>query len=678
MSSERIRVRELGVAIVPFSAFAVFVFASAFFRSDLFIGWDTPAYIYSVRILEREGFLSFLQFFEYSRFPYSLILFLFDSVWPQGLFAFVRVLPTTLAFVATFLVGLVLSRWFNDDILAVFGVIFSYIWIAPYILASNLYAQLLTLVLSLLWLHYAFAPQTRLVQSLSYVTFLVASISHVYTMIFMYVVFILANITWILSHMKQGRNNKEFVARAIILGALLMIPLIASTLLGGSTRIFGPLLNPQQMGETGTRSIAGSLVFICFGGNLILIIPIALLIAFQSMMKAPLADEKLKYLFIIWWTVLALTMPIISYVWPSLLSYAERMIIITPVPMLLAIFVRKLPTYLTQPMAIRRRIENPKVSRVLSSKWSRRTLVSFVIASMFISNVNPILDNSKIYLASYISPDIANRLESLKSVVQYEEKPLFIIDSSESLIGDYADLWHNTIGAYVGPHYIYLGPMQNLAHLRRTLFSSEKSDTWSRKFFGQLEEDDILSYDSLAGRPIFLLDCLYGLKDYEKQYVDEIKDGIFLLNFGKLWTSTLQSDLERIFIEADLGSYRRVGPWYGIHREWSTSSNVLELFSNVSGEEFVSYRFYVYESNSFSVRVRYFDFAGYSIPLVLSIDNASSVGHILYEGLQTSVERKVAEMFLDDGWHEITFRLGDQGPLMVNLDYILIEQATVN
>lgn len=667
----------LVVAIIPFFAFALFVFTSAFSRSDLLIGWDTPTYVYSVRILEKEGFLSFLQFFEFHRFPYSLILFLFDSVYPQYLFFFARIVPVVLAFVVTFFVGLVLFRWFNNYTLAVFGVIFSFIWIAPYVLASNLFAQLLSLALGLLWLRYAFIPQTKRVQFLTYVIFFIASISHVYTMIFIYAAFVFANITSILAYRKRTQNSAKFVVQAIILGAFLIMPLIWSTLLLGSTRIFGPLLNPQQIEEAGIRPIAGSLLFISFGGNLSFTIPIALLLTFQSMRETDLIEEKLKYSFVLWWTALALTMPIVSYVWPSLVSYAERMIIVTPVPILLAILIGKLPSYLAKLAAIRRKIENPRLRPLLSSKWFKRALVSFVVFSMFISNVNPILENSKIYLTSYISPYIADRLESLKSAAQFDEKPLFIICSSESLMGDYADLWDNTIGAYVGPHYIYLGSMQNLAELRRTIFGSAKTDIWSKKFFHELEESRILSYDDLVNRPIVLLDCFYRLRNYERPYADQIEEGVFLLNFPELWTNRSSSP-QRIFLEADLDFYERAGPWYSIRREWSVSSHVLELYSNVSMDDFVAYRFYVYDSNVFSIRVRYLDFAGYNITLILSIDNISSVGKILYEGLQKPLERNICEMFLCNGWHEISLRPGAQGPLMVDLDYILIEQATMN
>lgn len=664
-----------GLAILPFLAFVLFVFISAFSKSDSFIGWDTSTYVYSVRILEKEGLLSFLRFFEFSRFPYSVILYLLYSAWPQGLFVLTRILPTLLALMITVCIGLVLLRWFKDNTLAIFGIIFSCVWIAPYILASNLFAQLLSLVLSLLWLAYAFTPQTKRVQALTYTLFLIASISHVYTMIFIYMVYILSNLTLIFASKERAQNDgRAFIVRSTILGACLAVPLIVSTITLGSTRIFGPLLNPQQIVETGIRPIANSLILISFGGNAIFVIPIAFLITLQSLRTSHIAGERLRYLFILWWTILALTMLAVPYIWPYLASFAERMIIITPIPMLLALFARKLPQYLNSFLLAAPKIQSSKSSLLLRSKWFKKTLPLFLVLVIFVTNINPILDNSRVYLACYISSDISNRLESLRQIMQFRDKPLFIIDRSEDLIGDYADLWDNTIGAYIGPHYVYLGSIQNLANLRRTVFSSVKSDIWAMNFFNKLSQDNILSYDGLASRAIVLLDSFYVMTNYEASYVNRISDGVFTVDFEKLWTDRSQF-VERIFIEADAGSDERVGPWYGIKRDWSLSSSVLELYANVSGSEFVDYRFYVYNSSLFSLKIRYFDFAGYSIPLVLSVDNMPTIGEIRYQGLQIPQEIEVAIIFLSNGWHELSIRPGAEGLHMVNLDYILIEQV---
>ena len=661
-----------GLAILPFIAFAIFIFYSAFSKSNLFIGWDTPAYLYSVRIFAQEGLQSFLRFWEYHRFTYSLILYAFYLIWPEGLFTIARILPVLLAFLSTFLIGVLLFQWFKDRILAYLGVAFSFIWIAPYVLASNLFSQLLGLILALIWLTYAFKPQTARSQALFYMLFLLAAITHVYTMIFLYIPFILSNLTtWIASSKEkiQDYDKNQFLMRCLILGVLLVFPLLLSTILMNSTRIFGTLLNPQQIEETGVGQISPSLLLISFGGNFVFIIPIALWLLFSNFMKSKKSNEKLKYSYILWWTAFALFLPIVSYIFPHLLSLTERMIIITPIPLLMALSARKFSNILGR-IAAAKKTQRFGFDRILHSRWTKVVILSGIVLSMFIANVNPIQDNAQIYLKSFIPQDTDTFLKSLNQM-QFSEKPLFIIDVSETLISDYAALWDNAIGACIGPHYIYIGPIQNLANLQRTIFNSKPSDILSTKYFNQLNQSQILSYDSLANKSIILFENFYTLREYEIPYVHEVERGVFLLDFKKLWLDNPQLG-DRVFIRAYMDLTDETGPWYGIKRGWSFNPYVLELYSNVSGNEFVSYNFYVSNSSVYSAKVRYFDFAGYAISLDLNIDS-ETVGNINYNGTMMPQISETAAIFLSIGWHEFLIKVHSSGQLIINLDYITLQ-----
>jgi hypothetical protein len=147
----------------------------------------------------------------------------------------------------------------------------------------------------------------------------------------------------------------------------------------------------------------------------------------------------------------------------------------------------------------------------------------------------------------------------------------------------------------------------------------------------------------------------------------------FLLDFEKLWTHGLEIG-QKIFIAAYPDAVERVGQWYGIKREWAVNPYVLELYLNVTGSERVGYRFYVYESALFALKVHYFDFAGYYVPFVFYVDN-TPVGEIHYEALQKPQEIELPKIFLQSGWHEIYLQPRAEGQLMINVDYILLEQA---
>ena len=661
----------VGIAILPFLAFAVNVFLSAFSKTDFLIGWDTPAYVYSVRILAKEGLFSFLKFMEYSRFPYSIALYFFYMLWPAGLFTVTEALPVLLAIASGFLVGLLLFIWFKDVIVAVLGLAFSYVWLAPYILASNLFSQLLTLCLGLFWLGYAFKPQTKRVQIFFYLIFLIASISHVYTMVFFYIVFMLSNLTtWIFSSNEEKENCSkiQIMTHCLILGLIIAFPLFFSTFLMNSTRVFGPLLNPQQIEETGILQISPSLLFASFGANLIFTIPISLVFVVANFVRSKELTKKLKYSFILWWTTVGLVLPFVSYAFPHLVSLTERMIIIMPIPLLAALFATNLSRILRR--TAESRIKHSEISRAVCSTPFKGILLLILVISLFFANVGPIQDNARYYLKSFITQDTAHSLESL-SQMPLSEKPLFILDASESVIADYAGLQDNIIGAYVGPHYTYVGPVQNLANLKRTVFSSKPGDIWSAKFFDQLTQSNILSYDDLANRSIILLSSLYTLRDYEKPYVLDFGGGVFFLDFEKLWENRSQlSDI--VFLQAFSDISEKFGPWYGIKREWSTNPFVLELYSNVTGNEFSSYSFHVFENSSFSIKMRYFDFAGDHVPLNFCIDNVT-VKQVRYNGTLKPEIMEMSTQLLYSGWHEISIRVATKGALMVNLDYILVE-----
>jgi hypothetical protein len=62
-----------------------------------------------------------------------------------------------------------------------------------------------------------------------------------------------------------------------------------------------------------------------------------------------------------------------------------------------------------------------------------------------------------------------------------------------------------------------------------------------------------------------MLDTFYVLRQFEMPYVKNIAEGVFLVDFKKLWTNKFQ--LKQTVLDAYMDLAEKVGPWCGIKRE---------------------------------------------------------------------------------------------------------------
>jgi hypothetical protein len=342
------------------------------------------------------------------------------------------------------------------------------------------------------------------------------------------------------------------------------------------------------------------------------------------------------------------------------------MIIIAPIPILLALFAKRISELLI--FLLEKKAIGHSIKRGMHSPWLKGTILSVTLVSLFLANINPIRENSQLYLTSFVYPDAANRLQYLSQNIEFAKKPLFVINAKDA----YYDLWDNTIGAYIGPHYTYIGSIQNLVNFKTTIFNSTPSNIVSQKYFDQLNNSGVLSFDGLNDRSIVLIDNFYTLGFFETFYVQNVSEGIHFVNFEKLWTDRNELQ-DYVFIDAHTGIAQKVGGWYNMKRNWSFTPYVLELYANVTGNEYVSYTpFYISASGNFSIEARYFDFSGYNVMLNIRIDDIE-VGLIEYTGTDVPIYAEIGKALLSNGWHELSVHPNSTGMLMVNLDYIVIK-----
>jgi len=285
-------------------------------------------------------------------------------------------------------------------------------------------------------------------------------------------------------------------------------------------------------------------------------------------------------------------------------------------------------------------------------------------------NVNPIIESVNLYSKPWLSQEISDSLEWVSQNMVFDQKPLFLINTAEPTMAEMIDLWDNAIGAYIGPHYTYEGPIANLVKMRMTIFGSTQCNSYSQKYFNELKEDGILSSEGL-NRTILLLDNFYDFEQYENPYLNHNVPGISSVNFEKLWTDrNLINDT--ITLEGYSDVFEKVGPWYGISRNWSSRAYVLELYSNITNQETARYSFYIYDSAYYSIKVRLFDFDGYNNSVDFKIDQ-KVIKNLNYTGTEQPLETEIATAYLSNGWHDISIQLRGIGEMLIDLDYISIQ-----
>jgi hypothetical protein len=314
-------------------------------------------------------------------------------------------------------------------------------------------------------------------------------------------------------------------------------------------------------------------------------------------------------------------------------------------------------------------IQGLKLRTLFRSPLFKGVIIASIAIPLFIVNINPITTNASLYSQAWLTQETSSSLQWISQNMRFAQEPLFVIDSTESIMAGQIDLWDNAIGAYVGPHYTYVGPIGNLINMRLTIFSSSQCNFYSQEYFNQLNASGILSYEGL-NRTIILLDGFYNIQQDEEKYVQSIAPGISTVIFEKLWTD--RNQMNDVTLNAYADATEKLGPWYGVARNWSSNPYVLELYSNITNQELLNYRFYIYASANYSINVRYFDFSGYNNSIDFKIDN-QTVYALNYTGTEQPVETTVAVAYLANGLHDISIQPKGNGPMIIDLDYITIQ-----
>jgi hypothetical protein len=266
------------------------------------------------------------------------------------------------------------------------------------------------------------------------------------------------------------------------------------------------------------------------GAFLVFLVPFSLCIAVVEVKRNKDAHGKTKFMFFLLWAITTLLIVLGSYKIPNLSRYADRLLILFPAPFLFAFIAQRLYN-----MGISISLRSTKVvlyvrKRALSNN---KLLFWTILFILLIPNYVILSDRVGAYMRPFISETTTRRLEWLSMNMASDSSSLFVINAGEEDLLDYADLWNNYIGAYVGEHYTFLGRLGDAVNLRMSNFDSPILQYWADKYYSELAQV-AKSKDQLSNYSIFVIEDYYRpISTYDLDLLRKISDGVYIVN----WTS---------------------------------------------------------------------------------------------------------------------------------------------
>jgi hypothetical protein len=343
------------VVLVLVTLMTGFVSALAMFfvlSSKLIIGWDTPAYIYGTRVLAEFGLQRFLELTTYGSqgLLFYFLLYVLYVTTGASLFVLEKALTSILFAGILMSVPFLTFKWTKNYNLSLVSLLLAMGWPAPYILASNLHSNLLGFFFVLLAL--AFLPDGLLSSSKAYlatiVLIIIASLSHPQSVAY----FGLAIAIGSSLAMVTSAHRKTLFLKVMFLLLASFTQTFLSVILSGKHTVFGPLLNavPEEPGGIVPISIAWGLQLVAY--IMLPVVILSVLIVVNRILKSynvpSRQRESVINLTLLVWTVSTFAIWFLSYLLPFLTSYAQRLLMIFPSPMLVTVGLAKIWRDLSQ------------------------------------------------------------------------------------------------------------------------------------------------------------------------------------------------------------------------------------------------------------------------------------------------------------------------------------------
>jgi hypothetical protein len=307
--------------------------------SSLIVGWDTPIYLYRTRVLIESGLQRFLEVSYYGSngMLYYFLLYALYVTTGQSLLLLEKILPSVLFGGLVITPALVAFVWTRKTRIALICLLFTIVWPAPYILASNLHSNLLGFLFVLLALAFVPSGFFSSVESYLVLVFLMimASLSHPVTALYFGLIIAFSvSLTMI-----SSARRKILFLKVILLLVASSAEMILHVFMSGSMIGYGPLFNPGQPQVGGVTVVDVTWGLKLVGYTLLPVVLISILITLSKIVQSyrvP-SDKKefVSYLLVLSWAMSTLLFWFLSYLVPVLPLYVDRLLILFPSPFLI-------------------------------------------------------------------------------------------------------------------------------------------------------------------------------------------------------------------------------------------------------------------------------------------------------------------------------------------------------
>lgn len=500
------------------------------------LGWDTPKYIYEMRLLVEKGPLNLITL-NYAFFLYSLIgggISLLFNISPY----YVEIYFPIVLLLALIFTWYNLSRkWFENGKISTLTFLFTLTCFSTFNFPIFRHANLLGFILALIGVTYV--PKfyqgkvSRKYLAGVWGIFLLGSLSHPHTMVLIWGILFLTTLILLAPseirekvgiHCKMKHNwMKNAFKRTMLVGGAVFLPVILGILGQGKKLVYKPgfVRNPfpiffyYRLRE----------VFFDFGGFMIVFFSLGFLVIWRRL-KQQQRNLRFKDALLVGWTLVPIFLLILSLFFHPFTVYARRALLLLPAPILEAIGVRRFLAIIKEKL--------PLTSLSSLGLHQEKTQMGVLLTSLI---VIPTIGTEYFIFdrftpaRRYVSEKTVKQLKFIGKQTKKQRKPIFMMVTPDLDEQSIIKAWDGWIKLYVGDFYIYPGTIHNLLYSERPRIPEEVAQ-W---YYRETKQEGMLDHESLEKHQIYVLPEFYRKGDFtatEAARLHEWKKGIHLLNIS--------------------------------------------------------------------------------------------------------------------------------------------------
>jgi len=326
------------ILAIAWMLFAIFMYI--FLSSQQLIGWDTAAYSYYSGVLKLQGLSSFLEKTYYGSngvLFYFLMVFIQNSIG-HSLFIIDKLL--TSIFFGGLMIGssVIVHSWIKKSSFTLMALVFSILWAGPYVLASNLHSNGLGLMIGLFAM--SLIPKAIL-EGKKYLIFTLillffSSLAHPQTGAYLALMLGCLMLVLVCFH---KTNRARIIFRFCLMLIVSTSLMLYSAFMFGQARVLGPIITPSQSLEAQQSHIDLVWAIKLMGHNLFPIVLLSLFVLALVLIKKTLfksaSELRIGLLLTLIWATSTLFFWILSYSFNVFITYAQRMLTLFPLPLIL-------------------------------------------------------------------------------------------------------------------------------------------------------------------------------------------------------------------------------------------------------------------------------------------------------------------------------------------------------